>query len=129
MTRTLLALSLAAFVAWPQAEVSAHHPFSAVYAMEDAITVEGEVVGLVLRKPHSYLHLSVRDDTDQTHHWAVEWESRDDGRGPGGPMAVLKVGDRVVATGHPGRDAGAFRILVSAIVRPADGWRWTRPAR
>jgi hypothetical protein len=42
---------------------------------------------------------------------------------------TLKVGDRVVITGSPGRTPGENRIHLKQIERPADGWRWSRGRR
>lgn len=124
MKRKLGLLALAAACSCMGADVSAHHPFSEVYALEQGLTIEGDIAALVVRLPHSYLHVLVSDGRQETHQWAVEWATRDDGRGQDGPMRVLNVGDHIVATGYPGRDPSAHRILVRVIKRPADGWQW-----
>jgi hypothetical protein len=125
LSRNVPALALAlALVCAGAAAVSAHHPFSSVYAMDRPRTIEGDVVTMVVRLPHSYIYLDVADARGAVHRWALEWESHDDGRGPGGPMETLHVGDRVSATGYPGRDPAAFRLLARIVTRGSDGWRW-----
>jgi hypothetical protein len=109
------------------AGLSAHHAVAATYRVDERVTIEGEIVELGYRNPHSYLHV-VAPDGDRVRRWAVIWGSRDSNRGFGVPT-VLRVGDHVVVTGSPGRDPGTFQILMQAIVRPADGWRWSGPVR
>lgn len=121
---TTLAMAIAAAIVWNPAQVAAHHAFSAIYLVGRHVTIEGTIVEMVYRKPHSYVHLLVVDSHHQAHRWAMEWRARDDGRGQGGPMQTLMVGDHVIATGSPGRDPGVFRILVETIVRTEDGWQW-----
>ena len=37
---------------------------------------------------------------------------------------TLKIGDRVIVTGNPGRTAEDHRIRMVNITRPSDGWKW-----
>jgi hypothetical protein len=110
------------------ASMAAHHSRAAVYREHERITIVGELVTLVYRNPHSFLHVKAPDRDAQPRVWAVE-------SGPGRQLreiqsaAGLAPGDRVVVTGDPGRDAGAWRIRLRTIERPRDGWRWTEAAR
>jgi hypothetical protein len=114
--------TLAGGVAW------AHHPFSATYLFDEEVTIEGDVVALIRRNPHSFLHVQARDKGNSVRQWAVEWAGSQ--RDPGSDVIeVVMVGDHVVVTGSPGRDPGAFRILLREIVRPKDGWRWADTVR
>ena len=122
MTRTAIALTMVATLVGAVAALSAHHSVASTYRVDERITIEGEVVELGYRNPHSYLHIVVSDGS-VLRRWAVIWGSRDSSRGPGVPT-VLRVGDRVVATGNPGRDPGMFQLLLKTIMRPSDGWRW-----
>jgi Family of unknown function (DUF6152) len=110
------------------ASMAAHHSRAAVYHEHERITIEGELVTLVYRNPHSYLHVKAPDRNAQPRVWAVE-------SGPGHQLreiqsaAGLLPGDRVIVTGDPGRDAGAWRMRLRTIERPRDGWRWSEAAR
>ena len=39
------------------------------------------------------------------------------------PLAV-KVGDKVIITGDPGRNPADHRLRMRTITRPSDGWKW-----
>jgi hypothetical protein len=126
MRRAAVVLTTTLVCGW--AGVWAHHPFSATYLFDEEVTIEGDVVALIQRNPHPFLHVQVRDKSNSVRQWAVEWAGRQ--RDPGSElMDVLMVGDHVLVTGSPGRDPGVFRILLHEIVRPRDGWRWTDTVR
>lgn len=108
--------------------LSAHHSASARFVPDRQITIEGDLVEIVYRNPHSYLHVAPPDG-GRSHVWAVEWGGLDRGVRPGVPTRVLKIGDRVTVTGSPGRDPGAFLLRLQTIVRPSDGWRWSSPGQ
>jgi hypothetical protein len=108
--------------------VAAHHSVATVYREDERVTIDGELVTLIYRNPHSYLHVMAPDRHQQQRLWAVESSS--------GQMlrqtlsaAGLVPGDRVIVTGDPGRDEGARRMRLRTIVRPRDGWRWTEVPR
>ncbi len=116
-------LALAAALAGA-ASLLAHHPVSATYATDRQITIDGVIVELAYRNPHSFIHVSAPDHDGQARRWAVEWGRPGAERRLGVPTDVLRVGDRLVVTGLPARDPGAFRLLGRSIVRSSDGWRW-----
>jgi hypothetical protein len=126
MRKMHITIALAAFaVVLPcgLADLSAHHPFSATYLYDERATIEGDVVALVHRMPHPYVHVTAPDGGHHVRRWAVEWGQA----GASGRAALidqLRVGDHVVVTGNPARDPGEFRLLMRSIVRPRDGWRW-----
>ena len=103
---------------------TAHHSVVEKYRIDERVTIEGELVTLIFRNPHSYLHVRAPDGTAHSRVWAVE-----SGRGlqlrQALASATLKPGDRVVVTGDPGRDDGEWRMRLRTLVRPRDGWRWT----
>ena len=128
MKHALRLLFVAAVVAGATASPLAHHPFSATYATDRQITIDGVVVELAYRNPHAFIHVSAPDRDGQMRRWAVEWGHPGTDRRQGVPTDVLKLGDRLVVTGSPARDPGAFRILGRTIVRSSDGWRWAGQA-
>jgi hypothetical protein len=108
--------------------LAAHHSVAVTYRVDERITIEGELVTLVYRNPHSYLHVMAPDRQQQPRLWAIESSS--------GQLlreklsaASLVPGDRVIVTGDPGRDEGLRRIRLRTLVRARDGWRWTEVPR
>jgi hypothetical protein len=110
------------------ASVAAHHPIAPIYRDGEPVTIEGELVTLVYRNPHSYLHVMAPDRRKQPRLWAIESSSGQQLRQMLS-AASLVPGDRVIVTGDPGRDEGTWRIRLRTIVRPKDGWRWTEVPR
>ena len=127
MHSRFLALTVAGSLAFA-ASSAAHHSVAKIYREDERITIEGVLQTLVFRNPHSYLHVKAPDRHAQMRVWAVE-------SGTGQQLrqrlsnATLKPGDRVIVTGDPGYDAGAWRMRLRTIVRPSDGWRWSEGAR
>jgi hypothetical protein len=117
-------LGLLATIAAGSGPLMAHHPYSATYVTDRQTTIDGPLVEVVYRHPHSSIQLTAPDDAGRPRQWIVEWGSPSDKRHPI-PTNVLRIGDRLVVSGSPGRDPGAFRIRGRTIVRPADGWAWT----
>lgn len=106
---------------------SAHHSVAATYITREQLTIDGVIVQLEFRNPHSFIQVIVKDEKGAEQRWAVEC----------GGVAVLarnnlttrtlRPGDRVLITGLPGRNPADHRLLLMSIVRPADGWKWTMP--
>jgi hypothetical protein len=127
MPRTFVSLVLAGSMAYGAASVAAHHSLATTYR-DEQITIEGVLVTLEYRNPHSYLQVTALDRSGRQRTWAVECgspqqirRSLDEG--------ALKPGDRIVVTGHAGHDDGQWRLRLRTIVRPSDGWRWSERAR
>jgi hypothetical protein len=114
---------LAAGLGWG-VSLAAHHSVAEKYRVDERVTIEGELVTVIFRNPHSYLHVRAPDRAAHPRVWAVE-----SGRGMqlrhALEGATLKPGDRVIVTGDPGRDDGQWRMRLRTIIRPRDGWRWT----
>jgi hypothetical protein len=124
MHRTILALGLAAVIVYGGVRAGAHHSFAAVYLEDDAMTIEGELVQIVYRNPHSFLHVLVRERDGHDQRWAVEWGSSLEIRRQESPAEALQIGDRLVVSGSPGRDPSAHRLRMRSMVRTTDGRRW-----
>ena len=120
--KALGAVLAAAVFGWVSA--AAHHSPAETYRVGERVTIEGELVTLIFRNPHSYLHVRAPDRAAHPRVWAVE-----SGRGMllrhALEDATLKPGDRVIVTGDPGRDDGQWRMRLRTITRPRDGWRWS----
>src|SRR5215207_9072406 len=113
----------AAAVAWG-ASLAAHHSVGGVYRDDERVTIEGELVTLVYRNPHSYLHVLAPDRQQHQRVWAIEAASGVQLRQTLTAASLLP-GDRVIVTGAPGRDDGTWRMQLRTIVRPRDGWQFT----
>ena len=104
--------------------VRAHHSFAAYYFEEQSVSIEGEVVEFQYVAPHAWVYLMAPDSQGQTQRFAAEWSNPTRLARDGVTRDTLKVGDRVVVTGSPGRTPSEFKMHLKRIERPADGWRW-----
>ncbi len=123
MHRILSTVMLTGVVVLSSVALDAHHAVAAVYRLDEQITIEGVIVSLVYRSPHSFLHVRAPDHSKHTRVWAVECGSAEQFRRNVADGA-LKPGDEVVVTGDVGRDEGLWRLRLRSVVRPRDGWRW-----
>ncbi len=127
MPRTLLNLTVLA-AALSGTAALAHHSPVGVFRTDERATVDGVLVSIVYRRPHSYLEVRAPDGRDQMRLWAIECgdvrqvrERVADG--------ALRPGDRVIVTGDPARDDGQWRVRLRRLVRPDDGWEWREADR
>ena len=107
----------------------AHHSFAAHYFEERSVTIEGMLVDFEYRAPHAWVHLSVTEQSGAVQQYSAEWANPNRLSRDGITKETLKVGDRVIITGSPGRNAGENRLHLKQIERPADGWRWNARRR
>ena len=120
--KRLVAVSLFALaVAAPS---YAHHSFAATYREKDSVTIEGELVQLDFRNPHSFVHVDVKEKDGTKVRYAVEWGGVGQLGQQGVTRETLKVGDHVVITGAPGRNPADHRVRMVTLKRPADGFAW-----
>ena len=120
--RRYLAAPLALVALAIGAPALAHHSFAATYLENQSVTIEGELVQFVLRNPHSFVNIDVKQPDGSLVRYLVEW---------GAPAQLgkvtretLKPGDHVIITGNPGRNAEDHRVRMLTFRRPADGWSW-----
>ena len=129
MKRYLVVLSFAAaaVVAGLGTQAYAHHSFAATYHEDQTITIQGELVQFLFRNPHSFVHVNVTEMDGTVRRYAVEWGGAGQLGGQGVNSQTLKVGDRVVITGSPGRNyPKEARVRMVTLRRPADGFDWGR---
>ena len=98
----------------------AHHSIDATYYTDQKQTIEGDVVQVIYRNPHTFIHLRVNDER-----WAIEGESGKKLGRQGVTRETIKLGDRLIVTGFPGRNPDHRRLWMVSVTRPADGWTWT----
>jgi hypothetical protein len=102
----------------------AHHSFTATYDTGKTVTIEGTVTQFLLRNPHSFLHVAVKDKDGKEQNWNVEWAAAGQLGGAGVTRDSLKVGDPVVITGNPARDTADQRLRMITVKRTSDGFNW-----
>ena len=101
--------------------LSAHHSFTATYDTGKTVSIEGKVVQFLLRNPHSFLHIEVKDKEGKVAVYNVEWAAA--GQLNGTIAASIKAGDLVTISGNPGRDPADLRLRMVNIKR-TDGQSW-----
>ena len=102
----------------------AHHSFAATYREKDSVTIEGELVQLDFRTPHSFVHVDVKQKDGTTVRYAVEWGGVGQLGQQGITRETFKVGDHVIISGAPGRNAADHRVRMVTLKRPSDGFSW-----
>lgn len=123
MTRLLAAL-LAAWACVFGAQLSAHHSFSATYEENKSVTIEGELVRVLLRNPHSFVRVTVREKNGSVARYEVEWDGAAQLSGKGVHVETLRAGDHVVISGNPGRNPADHRVRMVSLRRTSDGFGW-----
>jgi Family of unknown function (DUF6152) len=119
----LVVLAAAALVG---VRASAHHSQVAVYDSSKTQVIEGKIVAVKIRSPHSWVDVEVneKDEDGKPLRYGIEWGSASQLTRSGIDNKTLKIGDVVKVTGRPGRQAADHRLLVMSMVRPSDGWKW-----
>jgi len=126
MTRKIL-LGLAGILILNIA-ASAHHSLGATYESDKEVKLEGKIVQLLLRNPHSFLQIDVPDKDGTLQRWSLEWRGSGQLGQAGIKRDTLKAGDAVVITANPSRTKGDNRGALKTLHRTSDGFGWgTRP--
>ncbi len=126
MTRPMLA-GVAGFLMFGMAAY-AHHSLGATYEADKEIKLEGKIVQLLLRNPHSYLQIEVPNPDGTMQRWSLEWRSSGQLGQAGIKRDTLKAGDDVVITANPSRTHGDHRAALKTLHRTSDGFGWgTKP--
>ncbi|MEP6960444.1 MAG: DUF6152 family protein [Acidobacteriota bacterium] len=105
-----------------------HHSFSGTY-MESAPPEEihGTLKSFQIRNPHSFVQVEdekVKDKDGNPVRWIIEWGAAGQLAQQGVNSGSLKLGDKVVVTGSPGRNPEDHRLRMRSITRPSDSWKW-----
>jgi hypothetical protein len=104
-------------------QLLAHHSFAATYLEDQSVTIEGEIVQFLLRNPHSFVHVMVKEKDGTANRYVVKWGSPAQLSGKVS-RDTLKPGDHVIISGNPGRNAADHRVRLLTFKRPSDGWSW-----
>ena len=105
------------------ARMFAHHSFAATYLEDQSVTIEGDLVQFLLRNPHSFVHVMVKEPDGSLARYVVEWGSPSQLSGKVS-RDTLKPGDHVIISGNPGRNTADHRMRLLTFRRPKDGWSW-----
>jgi len=120
--RTLLLIAVMACVWTTRAD--AHHSSAATYDVSKEVQLEGKIVQILLRNPHSFLHIEAPDQDASMQRWSLEWRSIGSLDQQGVKRNTLKVEDVVVITMNPSRTASDHRGLLRSLIRKSDGFGW-----
>lgn len=121
--KSYLGAALAVALLAAGATARAHHSFAATYLEDQSVMIEGQIVQFLLRNPHSFVHVMVKEPDGTLQRYVVEWGSPAQLAGKVS-RDTLKPGDAVIITGNPGRNAGDRRVRLLTFKRPSDGWSW-----
>ena len=99
---------------------SAHHSFAAAYDLKQPITVHGTIVNVLLRNPHSWFMLNVKNENGQVEEWAFEAGTPSGMIRNGYKPSVIKPGAEVTIKGFRARDASQKRGMLRELTT-ADG--------
>src|SRR6266700_1121707 len=110
MNRKML-LGLASFLMFSVFSVAAyaHHSLGATYESDKEVKLEGKIVQLLLRNPHSFLQIDVPAKDGTMERWSLEWRGSGQLGQAGIKRDTLKAGDDVVITANPSRTKGDNR--------------------
>jgi hypothetical protein len=102
----------------------AHHSLGATYQGDKEMPLEGKIVQLLLRNPHSFLQIDVTDKSGMTQRWSLEWRGSGQLGQAGIKRDTLKAGDEVTVTVNPSRTPGETRGALKTLHRKSDGFGW-----
>lgn len=101
----------------------AHHSLAATY-LDKEVRLEGRILDLLLRNPHSFLQIEAADENGIVQRWSLEWRSSGQLGQQGIRRDTLKVGDEVTITMNPSRTPGDHRGALKTLHRKSDGFGW-----
>ncbi len=102
---------------------AAHHSLAATY-LDKEIKLEGKILDLLLRNPHSFLQIEAPDENGVVQRWSLEWRSSGQLGQQGIKRDTLKVGDEITITMNPSRTPGDHRGALKTLHRKSDGFGW-----
>lgn len=129
MIRRVLILGIGLMMAVPAS--FAHHSLGATYDGNKVVTIEGKILQLLLRNPHSFLQVEdskLKDAKGEPVRWSLEWRSAGSLGQQNIKRDTLKAGEEVTVTMNPSRTPGDSRGALVTLHRKSDGFGWgTRP--
>jgi hypothetical protein len=98
----------------------AHHSFAAAYDLKQPIEVHGVITQVLLRNPHSWFSLEVKDPSGKIEDWSFEAGTPSGMIRNGYKPNIIKPGAEVTIKGFRARDASQKRGMLRELVT-ADG--------
>jgi len=104
----------------------AHHSVDRTYDLKQEVRLEGKIVQLLLRNPHSFLQIEAQGKDGNIERWSLEFPKGGNsllkqGIQPG----TLKAGDQVSITVNPSWKAADKRGSLVILHRASDGFEWS----
>ena len=124
MKGTPLVLIIAAGMLLTGIPAAAHHSFGSTYDVAKELTLEGKVVQVSLRSPHSFFYIEVKVEDGSTQRWSFEGAGAAQFAQQGVTRDSFKIGDLVQVLGNPARSKTSYRARLVKITRPSDGKSW-----
>lgn len=90
--------------------VQAHHAFATEFDVERPVSFTGTVSKVELINPHSWIHVDVIDENDETVTWMIEGGSPNALVRRGVTKASIPIGSELSVTGYQARD-GSYRAV------------------
>ena len=122
--KRLLTASAVAWACVLSGQVHAHHSFASTYVDNEAVTIEGDLVQLQFRNPHSFMQVTVMEADGSMARYAIEWTGVAQLGADGVTRDTLKLGDHLILSGNPGQNASDRRVRLISLQRPSDGFGW-----
>jgi len=123
-TRLLVSACVVAVTLLGGRTVFAHHSTAATYDTSKEIKLEGKIVQLLFRNPHTFMHIEAPDQDGKLQRWALEWRSVGSLNQQGISRDTLKDGDEVTITMNPSRTPADHRGVLLSLHRKSDGFGW-----
>jgi hypothetical protein len=98
--------------------LAAHHS-TAMYDMENPVTVTGTVVQFRWSNPHAYITLKVKDDKGNEVEWSIELMSLNHLKSYGWMHNTIKEGDVITCTGGPAKSGQP--AMIASLIKLPDG--------
>ncbi len=102
----------------------AHHSQAAQYDTSKKVTIEGTLVQIQFRNPHTFVHVEAPDEKGVVHRWSIEWGGAGQLTFQGVTRTTLKYGDIVTITASPSRTPNDHKLHMVTIKRASDGFGW-----
>lgn len=99
----------------------AHHSFAAAYDLTQPVEVHGVISQVLLRNPHSWFVVNVKNDAGKMEEWAFEAGTPSGMIRNGYKPTVIKAGTDVIIKGFRARDASQKRGMLRELTTTADG--------
>lgn len=101
-----------------------HHSFAEFYLEEDTIEIEGQILEVQYKNPHSWILVQGEDSFRRQKVYSAEWASVSRLERDGITKRTLREGDWVRIWASPNRNPNDNRVRLKRIERRADRWSW-----